>query len=62
MIGYDIARKVAALAVIVPLAIGGAVFAVGLLGAAIEGITDWQIEHERCLKHATNGYAIRRCR
>lgn len=34
----------------------------GFVGAAIEGVTDWQIEHERCLKHATNGYEIRRCR
>lgn len=36
--------------------------AIALLGAMIEGVTDWQIEHERCLKRATNGYEISKCR
>lgn len=58
----SIASKIVAVVVIVPLAIIGAVFVVGLLGAAVEGITDWQIEHDRCLKRATNGYEIRRCK
>lgn len=32
------------------------------IGAMIEGIGDWQVEHERCLKHAPNAYEARRCR
>lgn len=39
-----------------------AVAVLSVIGAVIEGVTDWQVEHERCLKRATNGYEIRRCR
>lgn len=38
----------------------GAIMLVVFIGALVEGIA--QIEHERCLKKATNGYEIKRCR
>jgi hypothetical protein len=40
----------------------GAFMFLAMLGATIEGLADWQIEHERCLKRVTNGYEIRKCR
>jgi hypothetical protein len=33
-----------------------------VLGAMIEGIAHDKQQHDSCLKHATNGYAIRECR
>ena len=39
-----------------------ALYVVSFIGVAIEGMTDWQIEHERCLKNAKTGYEIQRCR
>lgn len=32
------------------------------LGMLLEGITYDKQEYERCLKHATNGYEIEKCR
>lgn len=43
-------------------AVVGVVGVLGLFGAAIEGMTDWQVEHERCLKRAPNVYESQRCR
>lgn len=40
----------------------GALMLLSLVGAAFETMADWQIEHKRCLKRATNGYDIARCR
>lgn len=45
---------------IVGLAMAAAV--IWALGETVEGITHYQIEHTRCLKNATNGYEIRKCR
>jgi hypothetical protein len=39
-------------------------FAVGtllILGQAMDGVDRYHVEHDRCLKHATNGYDIKRC-
>lgn len=44
------------------LAIAGAAIILSFIGAAIEGVTDWQVEHERCLKRAPNAYEAGRCR
>lgn len=33
-----------------------------LLGSMGEGISRYNSEHDRCLKHATNGYEIKQCR
>lgn len=43
-------------------ALVGVIGILGLLGSMIEGVTDWQVEHERCLKHAPNAYEAQRCR
>jgi hypothetical protein len=36
--------------------------ALWLLGSMVEGIGRHNTEHDRCLKHATNGYEIKQCR
>ncbi len=36
--------------------------ALWLLGSMGEGIGRHNAEHDRCLKHATNGYEIKQCR
>lgn len=33
-----------------------------LIGSIGEGLSIQNAEHDRCLKHATNGYEIRQCR
>lgn len=33
-----------------------------VIGSTIDGIGQHNAEHDRCLKHATNGYEIRECR
>jgi hypothetical protein len=33
-----------------------------VLGSMVDGYGDYQDQHERCLKQATNGYDIQRCR
>lgn len=33
-----------------------------VLGMMLDGVSQYQIEHDRCLKHATNGLEIRACR
>lgn len=33
-----------------------------LAGVCLDGIGRYHAERERCLKHATNGYDIERCR
>ena len=33
-----------------------------LLGSMGEGYTQYRTDHDRCMKHATNGYEIERCR
>lgn len=33
-----------------------------VLGMMVDGYTDYKMQHERCLKRATNGYEIERCR
>lgn len=43
-------------------AIVGVIGVLGILGSAVESVTDWQIEHDRCLKHAINAYEAKRCR
>lgn len=48
--------------IIFALASIGAVFVLSLIGTLIEGVTDYSVERERCLKRATNGYEISRCR
>ncbi len=46
----------------------GVVVPVGLIailmifGMMIEGIGQHNVQHDRCLKHATNGYEIKQCR
>lgn len=45
-------------AVFPALLIGG-LYVLGTMG---EGITRYNVEHDRCLKHANNGYDIRQCR
>lgn len=55
-------RKIVGAVLITITVTVGAVMVLGLIGAAVEGVADWQVEHDRCLKHATNGYEIRRCR
>lgn len=45
--------------VVFPALLIGALF---IMGAMIEGIGQQNAEHDRCLKHATNGYEIRACR
>jgi hypothetical protein len=32
-----------------------------LFGAMIDGVGRYNVEHDQCLKHATNGYEIRQC-
>jgi phosphate/sulfate permease len=42
----------------------GLAMAIGVLfviESSIDGITQHIIEHDRCLKQATNGYEIKRC-
>jgi hypothetical protein len=36
--------------------------ALWLLGSMVEGIGRHNTEHDRCLKHASNGYEIKQCR
>lgn len=55
-------RDVLATALIAFTIVLGMVMVLSLVGSAFEAIGDWQIEHERCLKKATNGYDIARCR
>jgi hypothetical protein len=33
-----------------------------VLGEMIDGANERSADHERCLKHATNGYEIKECR
>ena len=44
------------------LTLAGALAVLTVLGMAIEGIGRHQEDRERCLKQATNGYEIERCR
>lgn len=37
-------------------------FGLVVLGGAADGIGRYNAEHDRCLKHATNGYEIKQCR
>lgn len=55
-------QKVILGTVMLVLAGVGALMILSLLGSALESAADWQIEHERCLKRATNGYDAARCR
>jgi len=48
--------------VVVPVAAVGAIILLGVLGLAIDTVSEDRIQHDRCLKQATNGYDIRRCR
>lgn len=45
--------------VVFPAMLFGAVW---VLGTMAEGIVDYNMQHDRCLKQAINGYEIRRCR
>jgi hypothetical protein len=55
-------QKITAAVFIAASCFGGVIIVLGLLGAMVEGIADWKTEHDRCLKHAVNGYEIGRCR
>ncbi len=33
-----------------------------VIGSAVDGIAEHSEQHDRCLKAATNGYDIKRCR
>lgn len=54
--------KIIGFGITLSLSLIGAIWLLGMIGAAIEGIGDWQVEHERCLKHAANALEARRCR
>lgn len=45
--------------ILVPPLFLAALMVVGLM---IDGVAETRTEHDRCLKHATNGYEIRQCR
>lgn len=32
-----------------------------VLGMMLDGVSQYNVEHDRCLKHATNGLEIRAC-
>jgi hypothetical protein len=51
---------IGAAATIVGLLMTGAVLLV--LGEMIDGANERSADHERCLKHATNGYESKECR
>jgi len=36
--------------------------AIWMFGMMIDGVAQRSEEHDRCMKHATNGYEIERCR
>ncbi len=57
-------RVQTSIAFVVACVIGLGMFVVGLwaLGSTVDGITQYKTEHDRCLKHATNGYEIKQCR
>lgn len=38
------------------------VFGVWMLGSMFEGVGVYYEQHERCLRHATNGIEIEKCR
>ena len=44
--------------------IGAGMFIGALLviGECLDGVSRYNSEHDRCLKHATNGYDIKQCR
>lgn len=44
--------------------IGAGMFVGALLvvGECLDGISRYKSDHERCLKHATNGYEIEHCK
>lgn len=48
--------------IIAPLSAAGAFLLLGLLGLMVDTVADRSEQHDRCLKQATNGYEIRRCR
>jgi len=45
-----------------PLAIAMFLVLVVILGLMIDGIGQYDEQHDRCLKNATNGYEIKECR
>jgi hypothetical protein len=40
----------------------GAFVVLGFIGLALEFEARYHDEHDRCMRHATNGYEIERCR
>ena len=40
----------------------GAIAVVAVFGMMLEGVGEYNADHDRCLKRATNGYEIKQCR
>lgn len=57
-------RVQTSIAFVIAIVIALGMFGGGLmvLGGAVDGMSRHNVEHDRCLKRATNGYEIRACR
>jgi hypothetical protein len=58
----SIGQKILAAIILVPLALGGAIGLMSLIGAIVDGIGEHNQQREQCLKQATTGWEIERCR
>lgn len=58
----DTKDRILAITVMIPLVLTGAFVIISVLGRMAEGIGEHVEQRERCLKQATNGLEIERCR
>jgi hypothetical protein len=48
--------------ILLPVGIGMFVGIIAIIGISMENASQRNADHDRCMKHATNGYEIERCR
>lgn len=58
----NVLLTISAWAVAIAFGIACAIGVLYVFASAVDGIGERRMEHDRCMKHATNGYEIEQCR